>query len=107
MDKQGLKIAFFDAKPYDIEVFNELNKRYGFDIRYFKFHLTSDNVVLTNGYDVVVLFVNDTVDNQMITKLSKYGVKLIALRSAGFNNIDLKAAQDKIRFFSPGKLFIT
>jgi len=97
MDKQGIKIAFFDAKPYDIEVFNELNKRYGFDIRYFKFHLTSDNVVLTNGYDVVVLFVNDTVDNQMITKLSKYGVKLIALRSAGFNNIDLKAAQDKIR----------
>ena len=97
MDKQGIKIAFFDAKPYDIEVFNELNKRYGFDIRYFKFHLTSDNVVLTNDYDVVVLFVNDTVDNQMITKLSKYGVKLIALRSAGFNNIDLKAAQDKIR----------
>ncbi len=97
MNNQGLKIAFFDAKPYDIEVFNELNSGYGFDIKYFKFHLTYDNIVLTNAYDVVVLFVNDTVDSHMINKLSKYGVKLIALRSAGFNNIDLKAAQDKIR----------
>lgn len=97
MPKRGYNIAFFDAKPYDIESFNELNKRYGFNIKYFRFHLTPDNILLASGFDVVVLFVNDTVDSGMINLLSNYKVKLIALRSAGFNNIDLKAAQDKIR----------
>jgi D-lactate dehydrogenase len=91
------RIAFFDAKPYDIESFNELNQDYGFTIKYFKFHLTPDNVVLAQGYDAAVIFVNDTVDAEMIMKLREYGVKLIALRSAGFNNVDLKAALGNIR----------
>jgi len=95
MDK--LKIAFFDAKPYDIESFNEVNSNFGFTVKYFKFHLTPDNVVLTQGYDAVVIFVNDTVDAEMIMKLKEYGVKLIALRSAGFNNVDLKAALNNVR----------
>ncbi len=95
MDK--LKIAFFDAKPYDIESFNELNSKYGYTIKYFKFHLTSDNVLLAQGYDAVVIFVNDTVNAEMIMNLKQYGVKLIALRSAGFNNVDLKAALNNIR----------
>ncbi len=94
MDKP--KIAFFDAKPYDIESFNELNSKYGYTIKYFKFHLTSDNVVLAQGYDAVVIFVNDTVNAEMIMQLKEYGVKLIALRSAGFNNVDLKAALNNI-----------
>ena len=94
MDKP--KIAFFDAKPYDTESFNALNARYGYTIKYFKFHLTPDNVVLAQGYDAVVIFVNDTVDAEMIMKLKEYGVKLIALRSAGFNNVDLKAALNNI-----------
>ncbi len=94
MDKP--KIAFFDAKPYDTESFNELNSKYGYTIKYFKFHLTTDNVVLAKGYDAVVIFVNDTVDAEMIMKLKEYGVKLIALRSAGFNNVDLKAALNNI-----------
>ncbi len=81
----NIKIAFFDAKPYDTESFNELNREFGFTIKYFKFHLTPDNVVLAQGYDAVVIFVNDTVDADMIMKLKEYGVKLIALRSAGFN----------------------
>lgn len=93
----NLKIAFFDAKPYDIESFNELNSKYGYTIKYFKFHLTTDNVVLAQAYDAVVIFVNDTVDAEMIMKLKEYGVKLIALRSAGFNNVDLKAALNNIR----------
>lgn len=94
MDK--LKIAFFDAKPYDIESFNELNSKYGYTLKYFKFHLTPDNVVLAQGYDAVVIFVNDTVNAEMIMQLKEYGVKLIALRSAGFNNVDLKAALNNI-----------
>ncbi len=91
-----VKVAFFDAKPYDIESFNELNRAYGFTIKYFKFHLTPDNVVLVHGYDAVIIFVNDTIDAEMIMKLKEYGVKLIALRSAGFNNVDLKAALNNI-----------
>lgn len=94
MDKP--KIAFFDAKPYDIESFNELNSKYGYTIKYFKFHLTSDNVVLAKGYDAVVIFVNDTVNAEMIRQLKEFGIKLIALRSAGFNNVDLKAALNNI-----------
>jgi len=92
-----VKIAFFDAKPYDTESFNELNRDYGFTIKYFKFHLTPDNIVLAKGYDAVVIFVNDTVDAAMIMQLKEYGVKLIALRSAGFNNVDLKEAFGNIR----------
>ncbi len=91
------KIAFFDVKPYDRESFNELNKEYGFDIRYFRYHLTSDNVVLAQDFDVVVIFVNDIINAEIINKLARFGVKLIALRCAGFNNVDLKAAQNKIK----------
>lgn len=97
MDKKNVKIAFFDAKPYDIESFNESNIKYNFNIKYFKFHFTPDNVILANGYDAVVVFVNDTINSEMIIKLNESGVKLIALRSAGFNNVDLKAALNKIR----------
>ncbi len=91
------KIAFFDAKPYDIESFNELNLKFNFSIKFFKFHLTSDNIILAQGYDAIVIFVNDTINADMILKLKEYGVQLIALRSSGFNNIDLKAALGKIR----------
>jgi D-lactate dehydrogenase len=91
------KIAFFDAKPYDRESFDELNKEYGFDIRYFRYHLTGDNVILAQGFDVVVIFVNDIINAEIINKLVQYGVKLIALRCAGFNNVDLKAALNKIK----------
>ncbi len=92
-----VKIAFFDSKPYDIEMFNEANQKYGFDIKYFKYHLTADNVILAKGYDVVIIFVNDLVDEYIINQLHEYGVKLIALRCSGYNNVDLKAAQGKIK----------
>jgi D-lactate dehydrogenase len=91
------KIAFFDVKPYDKESFNELNKEFGFDIRYFRYHLTIDNVILAKGFDVVVIFVHDIINTEIIKKLADFGVKLIALRCAGFNNVDLKAALNKIK----------
>jgi D-lactate dehydrogenase len=91
------KIAFFDTKPYDKEFFNRVNQKYNFNIKYFKFHLTIDNVILTKGYDVVIIFVNDLINKQIIEKLVYYDIKLIALRSAGFNNVDLKAAQNKLK----------
>lgn len=89
-------IAFFDAKPYDREIFNEVNRNYKFEIKYFKFNITPDNAVLAEGADVVCAFVNDMISEEVIEKLHEYGVKLIALRSAGFNNVDLKAALGKI-----------
>lgn len=91
------RIAFFDTKPYDKESFNEINKKYGFDIKYFKYHLTPDNIVLAQNADAIVVFVNDVINAEMIDKLVSYGVKLIALRCSGFNNVDLKAAKAKIK----------
>ncbi len=94
---EKIKIAFFDTKPYDKESFEEINRKYDFTIKYFKYHLTPDNVVLTEGYDAVVVFVNDTIDAGMIEQMRKNGVKLIALRCAGYNNVDLKDALNRIR----------
>jgi len=93
----SIKIAFFDSKPYDKESFTEINKKYNYEFKFHKFHLTPDNVVLGQNSDVVVVFVNDMINGEMIEKLVSYGVKLIALRCSGFNNIDLKAAKDKIK----------
>ncbi len=86
------KIAFFDAKPYDSDSFDKMNERFGFELKYFKGHLTEDTVPIAKGYDAVCLFVNDQVTKQIIQALKNNGVKLIALRSAGYNNVDLKAA---------------
>ncbi len=97
MSKNKINIAFFDAKPYDIESFNEINIKYDFKIKYFNFHLTSDNIVLVQDYDTIIVFVNDTIDADMIGKLEEFGIQLIALRSSGFNNIDLKAALNRIK----------
>ncbi|MCX7987783.1 MAG: 2-hydroxyacid dehydrogenase [Bacteroidales bacterium] len=91
------KIAFFDTKPYDKEVFDEVNRQYGFDIKYYKFHLTADNVLLTKGYDAIIIFVNDFVDESIANELYRNGIKLIALRCAGFNNVDLKAVKERIK----------
>lgn len=91
------KIAFFDTKPYDKEYFNEINKSYHFDITYFRYHLTPENIVLAKGFNIIIIFVNDLINEKMIKKLADYGIKLIALRSSGFNNIDLKSALGKIK----------
>jgi D-lactate dehydrogenase len=88
------KIAFFDTKPYDKEVFQEVNKEYNFEITFHKFHITPENVVLTKGYDAICVFVNDILDSPTIEALKENGVKLIALRSAGINNVDFKAAYE-------------
>jgi D-lactate dehydrogenase len=91
------KIVFFDSKPYDIDIFNEVNKELQYDIKFFRYHLTPDNIVLVQGFNTVVVFVNDMITADMIDRLYTYGVKLIALRCSGFNNIDLKAALGKIK----------
>lgn len=91
------KVAVFDAKPYDKAMFDKVNERYGFELTYYKEHLDSHNVILATGADAVCIFVNAVVDKHVIDKLCSYGVKLIALRCAGFNNVDLAAAAGRIK----------
>lgn len=90
------KIAFFGAKPYDIASFDKVNEKYNYDIRYYKGHLNPNNLVLTQDADAVCIFVNDTADAAVIDAMVNNGVKLLALRCAGFNNVDLKAAKGKL-----------
>uniref|UniRef100_UPI00261DDD64 2-hydroxyacid dehydrogenase n=1 Tax=uncultured Rikenella sp. TaxID=368003 RepID=UPI00261DDD64 len=86
------KIAFFGAKPYDRESFDKTNEAFGFDIRYYKGHLTAESAVLAKGSAAVCIFVNDTADAETVEALKELRVPLIALRCAGFNNVDLEAA---------------
>ena len=92
-----IKIAFFDTKSYDRESFEKLNKDFGVDIHYYKERLTMNTIALTKGKDVVCIFVNAECDHRVIDELVANGVKLIALRCAGFNNVDLQAAKGRIR----------
>jgi len=92
-----LKIVFFDTKSYDRESFDAVNaKSFHFDIQYFENHLTSETVALAKGSDVICAFVNDTLSKEVIVGLKELGVQLIALRCAGYNNVDLKAAYKQI-----------
>lgn len=92
-----MKVAFFDTKPYDSELFDKYNKEYNYELVYFETKLNKETAPLAKGYDVVCVFVNDNVDKETIDVLVKNGVKLIALRSAGYNNVDVEYAKDKIR----------
>lgn len=90
------KIAVFDSKPYDVAAFNKMNEQFGFELKFYKEHLDYNNVILATGADAVCIFVNAVVDNHVIDKLLEYGVKLIALRCAGFNNVDIAYAKGKM-----------
>ena len=87
-------IAFFGTKPYDESSFTDKNKEFGFEIRYYKGHLNKNNVLLTQGVDAVCIFVNDIADAEVLRIMASNGVKLLALRCAGFNNIDLEKADE-------------
>lgn len=91
-----ITMAFFDAKRYDIESFSRINKDFDFEIKFFKHRLEEDTVSLVKGYNVVCAFVNDTLSRNVVDRLYETGVKLIAMRSAGYNNIDLSAVYKKI-----------
>ncbi|HCK24470.1 MAG TPA: hydroxyacid dehydrogenase, partial [Bacteroides graminisolvens] len=80
--------------PYDESSFKHKNAEFGFELKFFKGHLNMNNVILTQGVDVVCIFVNDIADAQVIRAMAANGVKLIALRCAGYNNVDLNAAQE-------------
>jgi D-lactate dehydrogenase len=94
-----MKLAFFDTKAYDMPGFDTHTKDTDIQIKYFETRLNEDTVSLANGYDAVCVFVNDTVNAAVVEKLYQYSVKLLVLRCAGFNNVDIAACQGKIRVF--------
>lgn len=91
-----MKIAFFSTKPYDRIWLEPMAKSYGFDIRFYDVPFEEETVFLAKGYDAVCIFVNDYVNAAMVEQLYEMKVKGILLRSAGFNHVDVKAAEDKI-----------
>lgn len=94
-----MKIALFDAKGYDKPGFDKCADKAGIKIKYFETKLTEDTVNLAQGCDGVCVFVNDTVNKAVIDKLAEYGVKFIALRCAGYNNVDIQYCFGKIHVF--------
>ena len=91
-----IQVAFFDTKAYDRPSFEKYGKEHDIQYRFLETKLNEDTVELARGCDAVCVFVNDTVNAQVIDKLYSYGVKLVALRSAGYNNVDVRAAFGKV-----------
>lgn len=95
-EKNMNKICFFDTKPYDKTYFDLLKNQYNIEIEYFESKLGPKTAFMAKGYDAVVAFVNDGIDEATINVLYENGIKLIAMRCAGYNNVDFKAAFGKI-----------
>ena len=90
-----MKIAFFDSKPYDEEFFSKFSSD-GLKMKFFETKLNEDTVSLAKGFDCICAFVNDTINNTVIDALCDYEIKLIALRCAGYNNVDIAYTKGKI-----------
>lgn len=86
-----MKIAFFSTKSYDIEYFEKFNSEH--ELQFFETQLSDKTINLIDNHEAVCVFVNDDLNKNNINELAKKGIKLIALRCAGFNNVDLKAAK--------------
>ncbi|EDY84790.1 D-isomer specific 2-hydroxyacid dehydrogenase, catalytic domain, putative [Verrucomicrobiia bacterium DG1235] len=87
-----MKIVFFSAKPYDRRFFENQNEEFGFELVFVNVNLSKETVLLAKGAAGVCAFVNDELDSDILTELSKGGTRFVQLRCAGFNNVDLKAA---------------
>ena len=95
--KFDMRIAFFDEKPYDHLWFDPLAEQNGLEIRYFEYKLGMDTASLAQGFDAVCVFVNDDVSAGVLDILCACGVRLLVLRCAGYNNVDVGHATGKIR----------
>ncbi|MCH5293978.1 MAG: 2-hydroxyacid dehydrogenase [Treponema sp.] len=89
-----MKIAFFDTRSYDKASFTKANEAFGYEIDFRDYKLNEHTALTTAGFDVACIFVNDVANAKVLKKLKEAGVRLIALRCAGFNNVDLKAAAE-------------
>ncbi|MCW9699557.1 MULTISPECIES: 2-hydroxyacid dehydrogenase [unclassified Avibacterium] len=89
-----MKVAVYSTKSYDRKYLELVNVKYGFELEFFDFMLTESTAKMAEHCDVVCIFVNDDGSRKVLEKLAALGVKMVALRCAGFNNVDLKAAQE-------------
>ncbi|MCB0421935.1 MAG: 2-hydroxyacid dehydrogenase [Bdellovibrionales bacterium] len=87
-----MKIAFYDTHKFERPIFDHVNKHHQFEIEYIESRLTSSTAVLASECEVVCSFVNDKIDESCLEQLKEQGVRLIVLRSAGFNHVDISAA---------------
>ncbi len=88
-----MKVAIFGTKKYDREFITDANKAFGHDIKFFKSDLDITTCALAEGYPAVCAFVNDDLGADVLERLAEGGTSLIAMRCAGYNNVDIKAAQ--------------
>ncbi len=91
------KICFYDTKAYDREYFDKIIKSYDFEIDYYETKLTPRTTILARDHDAVIAFVNDNLSKLTIDRLYDNGIRVVAMRCAGYNNIDLEAAKGKIK----------
>ncbi|NIG52868.1 2-hydroxyacid dehydrogenase [Chitinophaga sp. Cy-1792] len=90
-----MNVLFYSAQPYDIAYFNKANAAFNYNLRYLEYPLNADNTALIKpGESVICAFVNDHLDAGILRQLKEKGIQLIALRAAGFNNVDLKVAAE-------------
>ena len=89
-----MKVAVFSAKPYNRQFLAPVDQQYGHELQFIDPNLDEQTVALAQGFEAVCVFVNDRLNRSVIKSLSEYGINLIALRCAGYNNVDLDAAQE-------------
>lgn len=89
-----MRIAVFDTHSYDRHSFDEANKAFGHQLKYFEPRLSVETAALAQGYEAVCVFVNDQLNRPTLEALRAGGTRLIALRCAGFNNVDVAAAEE-------------
>lgn len=88
------KIAVYSAKPYDRESLEATAENKSIDFHFFEHRLSEFSVRSSKGFDGICIFVNDVANREVLTKLDKYGIRVLVLRCAGFNNVDLEAAKE-------------
>lgn len=91
-----IRVAFFDTKPYDKSSFEPYAQEGELEFKFLETRLTEDTASLAHGFDAVCVFVNDTLNAEVIDKLTEGGVKVVALRCAGYNNVDVCHAYEKV-----------
>ena len=89
-----MKLAVYSTKQYDKKYLQHVNESYGFELEFFDFLLNEKTAKTAHGCEAVCIFVNDDGSRPVLEELKKHGVKYIALRCAGFNNVDLDAAKE-------------
>ncbi|MEG1349897.1 MAG: 2-hydroxyacid dehydrogenase, partial [Hafnia sp.] len=83
-----MKLAIYSTKQYDRKYLELVNKEFGFELEFFDFLLSAKTAKVAQGCEAVCIFVNYDASREVLTELAALGVKIIALRCAGFNNVD-------------------